>query len=211
MTPYRIKRLEELDFVWNAQEDAWRRQMKLLGKFHAENGHCNVQVNNPDYPKLGLWIKEQRRHYILMKQGKPSLLTLDRFRQLSDLDFCYDTHESIWQQRFAELVEFKRFHGHCGVSSSNATPKLSVWVHHQRRQYRKMKLGLQCHMSQERSQALDSVGFTWSPRKGRHTITQGTDDRDATDTDDGSIDPTSDDECSSDAGASPPVKKRLKR
>ena len=179
ISPQRIKLLDELGFVWNAQEEAWLRQIKLLRKFHAENGHCNVQLNNPDYPKLGLWVKEQRRHYMLMKQGRPSHMTLDRFRQLSEMDFCYDTHESTWQNRLAELEEFKRIHGNCVVSSSNANAKLAVWVHHQRRQYKKLLLGLPSHMSQERMKALNDIGFVWFPRKkpeNREEVTYESDD-----------------------------------
>ncbi len=214
MTPQRLNLLEELNFVWNAQEDAWCRQMALLRKFNAENGHCNAQVGNPDYPKLGLWIKEQRRHYMAMKSGKSSLLTFDRYRQLSDVGFCYDSHETIRQRRLAELCEFKRVHGHCGVSSSNASAKLSVWVHHQRRQYRKMTLGLPCHITAERVQELDSIGFVWSPRMGRHTKKYDADDCDADttgSTDDISSDLGTDENSGSDTDEpDSPVKKRRK-
>ena len=212
MTPQRLKLLEELDFVWNAQEDAWCRQMARLRRFHAEHGHCNVQVGNPDYPKLGLWVKEQRRHYMLMKSGKSSLLTFDRYRQLSEVEFCYDSNESIWQCRMSEMCEFKRVHGHCLVSSSNASAKLSVWVHHQRRQYRKMTLGLPCHITAERVNALDSLNFVWSPRMGRHSKKHDADDSDAdTNTDDVSSDIGTDENSGSDVDEpDPPVKKRRK-
>jgi hypothetical protein len=186
--------------------------MKLLCKFHAEYGHCNVQPSNPDYPKLGLWVKEQRRHYMLMKQGRPSHMTLERFRQLSALDFCYDTHEATWQHRLAELEEFKRIHGNCVVSNSNANAKLSVWVHHQRRQYKKLLLGLPSHMSQDRMTALNDIGFVWFPRK--KTGKQETFGSDTHDADDDSIDRNEDSSTGSvsDYGSAyyPPTKKRRK-
>ena len=210
ITPHRIKLLDELDFVWNAQEEAWRRQMKLLSKFHSEYGHCNVQLNNPDYPKLGLWVKEQRRHYMLMKQGRPSHMTLDRYRQLSELDFCYDTHESTWQHRLAELEEFKRNHGNCVVSSNNANSKLAVWVHHQRRQYKKLLLGLPSHMSQDRMKALNDIGFVWFPRKKPGNAEHDACDSDANEEDDVSIDPKTDDSVSDADEYCPPVNKRQK-
>ena len=214
ITPHRIKLLNKLDFVWNAQEEAWCRQMKLLCKFHAEYGHCNVQLNNPNYSKLGLWVKEQRRHYMLMKQGRPSHMTLDRFRQLCELDFCYDSHESKWQHRLTKLKEFKRIHGNCFVSCSNANARLVVWVHHQRRQYKKLLLGLPSRMSQERMKALNDIGFTWFPRKKRGKIEQEKNDHDSFDADDVSIDPSEDDSSTgsseSDAGAYRPAKKGRK-
>ena len=203
MTPHRIKLLEEINFVWNAQEDAWCRQMAQLRRFHAKHGHCNVQVGNSDYPKLGLWIKEQRRHYMSIKNGKSSPMTLDRFRQLSEIGFCYDTHEAIWQERLSELYEFKRVHGHCGVSSSNVDARLLVWVHHQRRQHRKLMLGLPSHLTDARMQELDRLDFVWSPRIGRNKINHDEDDSDAT-----ISDYSSSDHIGSDADESgPPVKK----
>jgi hypothetical protein len=126
-----------------------------------------VPIDSAKYPKLGLWIKEQRRHYTLMKQGKPSHMTIERFQQLSALDFCYDTHESTWQQRLGELQEFKRVNGTCAVPCNHSNSKLAIWVHHQRRQYKKMVLGEQTHMTAGRIEALDGIGFVWSPRKKR--------------------------------------------
>jgi hypothetical protein len=165
ITEQRINLLNELDFVWNAQEEAWQRQINQLKEFHCIYGHCNVPIDSVKYPKLGLWIKEQRRHYTLMKQGKPSHMTIERYQQLSALDFCYDTHESTWKQRLEELQEFKRINGTCAVPCNYSNSKLAVWVHHQRRQYKKMKLGDASHMTSERVEALNQIGFVWSPRK----------------------------------------------
>jgi len=78
MTPERIALLEELDFAWNAQEAAWIRHMTDLKKFVAEEGHCKVPPNHPDYPKLREWVTRQQWHYNLFKQGKPSVMTQDR-------------------------------------------------------------------------------------------------------------------------------------
>ena len=66
ITAERIQLLNELGFAWNAQEEAWKRQIRDLVAFAKENGHCHVPLNHKKYPKLGLWVKEQRRHYTLM-------------------------------------------------------------------------------------------------------------------------------------------------
>jgi hypothetical protein len=165
ITPARIERLNELDFAWNAQDAAWERHLEDLKCFKKEHGDCLVPLGNPNFPKLGLWIKEQRRHYTLMKQGKPSHMTEERALALDSIGFCWDTHEAIWGERLRELCEYKAVHGDCLVPTSYPrNTKLGTWVHHQRRQYKKFKEGKPCHITIERIRALESIGFAWNPR-----------------------------------------------
>lgn len=167
ITTERISQLEALGFAWNAQEAAWKRHMTCLKKFREQTGHCHVPLNHPDFPKLGLWVKEQRRHYTLLKQGKPSHMTPERAEQLSALNFVWDTHEETWLERFRELAKFREKNGTCLVSTNNSdNPKLGTWCHHQRRQYKKFKEGKPCHITDERIAALESLGFVWYPREG---------------------------------------------
>jgi len=161
----RIALLNELDFAWNAQETAWARHVADLESFRKETGHCHVPLNHPKYPKLGLWVKEQRRHYTLMKQGKQSHMTVERANQLNAVGFCWDTHEATWLERLRELADYKETYG-TSIVPTNYTknPKLGAWTHHQRRQYKKLKEGKPCHITEERIKALNAIGFIWNPR-----------------------------------------------
>ncbi|EEC51358.1 predicted protein, partial [Phaeodactylum tricornutum CCAP 1055/1] len=162
ITPQRIALLNELGFAWNAQEAAWARHMADLEHFRSQTGHCHVPLNHPVPPKLGLWVKEQRRHFALLKQGKQSHMTPERARELDEIGFCWDTHEATWLERLRELTKFKDEHGHCLVPTNfNVNPKLGTWVHHQRRQHKKFREGKTCHITQERIAALDHLGFVW--------------------------------------------------
>jgi hypothetical protein len=195
ITLQRIELLEEIDFAWNAQEAAWERHIDDLQNFKEEYGDCLVPLNHPKYPKLGLWVKEQRRHYTLMKQGKPSHMTEQRARVLDEVGFCWDTHEvshpstshitwvlhpkssaliagiaffekAVWGERLRELCQYKATHGDCIVPTNyTPNPKLGTWVHHQRRQYKKYREGKTCHITEERIKALESIGFVWYPRE----------------------------------------------
>lgn len=165
ITSERIALLDRVGFAWNAQEEAWKRRIQDLRSFKAEHGHCNCPLNDLKYPKLGLWVKEQRRHYTLMKQGKQSHMTEARSAELDALDFCWDTHENTWAARLDDLQKFKAKYGHCICPTNYAeNPKLGTWIHHQRRQYKKFKGGKPCHITAERIKALDSLGFVWHPR-----------------------------------------------
>jgi hypothetical protein len=51
--PQRVKLLDEIGFVWNAQEAAWERQLTDLKEFREQEGHCLVPVGHSKFPKLG--------------------------------------------------------------------------------------------------------------------------------------------------------------
>lgn len=85
MIPPRLLLLEEIGFVWNAQNAAWMRHMKDLESFQKEHGHCVVPVGCSQYPKLGTWVKEQRRNY----DKKSSSMTEERISKLNGIGFCW--------------------------------------------------------------------------------------------------------------------------
>lgn len=175
ITAERVKLLDRVEFAWNAQEAAWEKHMRDLKAFRAEHGHTHCQLGDPKYPKLGLWVKEQRRHYTLMKQGKQSHMTEARCVELDSVGFCWDTHEATWLERLNELRAFKAANGNCIVPTNYPeNPKLGTWIHHQRRQYKKYTEGKPCHITAERIKALDSLGFVWHPRDKNAPVTAGT-------------------------------------
>eukprot|EP00980_Cylindrotheca_fusiformis_P029943 scaffold24077_cov117-Cylindrotheca_fusiformis.AAC.1 len=170
MIPSREKLLDEVGFVWNAQEAAWERQMEDLKMFRKEEGHCLVPVGHAKYPKLGSWVKEQRRHYVLMKQGKQSNMSEERSAKLDAIGFCWNTHEALWLERFHELSEYKKTRGHSIVPTKcHENQRLGTWVHHQRREYKKYQQGKPSHMTAERIQALETLDFVWYPRESNRS------------------------------------------
>mmetsp|Transcript_11934 Transcript_11934/g.22344 ORF Transcript_11934/g.22344 Transcript_11934/m.22344 type:complete len:205 (+) Transcript_11934:1915-2529(+) len=61
--------------------------------------------------------------------------------------------------RYLELVEFQEKYGHVRVPSNDKN--LGVWVGTQRKQYRLKQRGLPSHMTDERIEMLDKIGFIW--------------------------------------------------
>jgi hypothetical protein len=73
-----------------------------------------------------------------------------------------------WSRRFQQLVEYKNIHGHvCVPHTSRDAPSLGRWVKRQRYQY---KLWQDCRpestMTQDRINALESIGFVWESHEG---------------------------------------------
>lgn len=75
-------------------------------------------------------------------------------------------HEIAWNQRYNELVEYKRLNGDCLVPQTyKPNKKLGYWVMQQRRQYRLQSDGkrssLDGRVGAKRKQLLDEIGFVW--------------------------------------------------
>lgn len=168
ITPERVAALNEIEFAWNAQEAAWSRHYSDLQAYKAKFGDCLVPLSYTARPQLGLWVKEQRRHYMLLVQGRKSHMTQARIAQLESVGFVWDSHEATWWDRFNDLKAYQAVHGNCMVPTKyQPNPRLGTWVHHQRRQHRKLKHGKTSHMTHERMEALESIGFCWTPRNGK--------------------------------------------
>uniref|UniRef100_A0A7S4SG68 Helicase-associated domain-containing protein n=1 Tax=Ditylum brightwellii TaxID=49249 RepID=A0A7S4SG68_9STRA len=173
ITVDRIRLLDELGFIWQAQSAAWNRHLNDLRSYKRENGDCLVPLNHARYPQLGLWVKEQRRHRSLMIRGRHSHMTKERVQILESVGFCWDSHEAAWWDKFQELQDYKEEFGDCMVPHRYApNPQLSTWVHQQKRQIRLLKDGKSSHMSEKRAKALVELGFKYKRRKKKkHTIT----------------------------------------
>eukprot|EP00980_Cylindrotheca_fusiformis_P005848 scaffold1228_cov119-Cylindrotheca_fusiformis.AAC.15 len=150
---------------FNARQNLlWMDQFQKLKNFKKGRGHCHVPITYPQDPVLARWVKRQRYHYKRMQDGKPSAIDDARIQMLEAIGFVWDAHASGWQEKFDALAEFKRRTGHCRIQSSHPKySQLSAWIKSQRRQYRALKAGGEAsHMSQERIEALESLGFKWA-------------------------------------------------
>eukprot|EP00980_Cylindrotheca_fusiformis_P019772 scaffold6927_cov93-Cylindrotheca_fusiformis.AAC.10 len=85
----RVQKLDQLGFVWDAQEDFWNTRFEDLKTYKLMHGHCNVPCKYPANQKLATWVKCQRRQYKLGTLGKPSSMTDERIKLLEKLGFAW--------------------------------------------------------------------------------------------------------------------------
>jgi hypothetical protein len=147
-------------------EVKWNEHMEQLREFKQKFGHCLVPHTFPENQNLARWVKRQRRQYKLMEEGQPSsTMSQARAEVLNKEGFVWDSHDVVWRERYAQLVEYKHQNGHCRVPSyCKEQPQLASWVKCQRRQYKLFWDGKRSSMSVERTHLLDNAGFTWEVR-----------------------------------------------
>jgi hypothetical protein len=142
---------------------AWEDWLSELTDFRKIHGHCNA----PHKCSLGYWVGTQRRQYKLHLQEEKSHMTTVRIQELERLGFEWDIYGAAWEDRFTELADYRKIHGHCSVPQKYSDhPKLATWVATQKNHYRWHVEGKASPMTTFRIQALESLGFEW----GSHSV-----------------------------------------
>ena len=146
--------------------DKWHERFHELLKYRDEHGHCLVPHNWEGNRQLAQWVKRQRYQFKLKCEGKHSTVSDERMKILQKVGFVWSRHSAGWEERYNELVEFSRLHGHCNVPSTYPdNHQLSVWVRCQRRQYKLGQGNKPSTMTRERIFRLHRLGFVFNPRK----------------------------------------------
>eukprot|EP00978_Attheya_sp_CCMP212_P022876 scaffold68972_cov35-Attheya_sp.AAC.1 len=132
---------------------SWDERFKELLDFKKINGHMHVPKRSGS---LGYWVSDQRRHNRFLKEGKRSRMTADKRDTLESVGFEFKL-PTVWDQRFQELVDFKKINGHTYVPKRSG--QLCNWVNYQRMQYHRSKKGKHSLFTSDRRDKLESVGF----------------------------------------------------
>ena len=152
LSPDRVGRLNQLDFVWDQLEAAWNEMHGALAVYRQLHGDCNVPRESSGNAALAVWCSFQRVRY------KSNSLADERIAALNRMGFIWDTKSTKWEQMFSELAQFKSAHGHCDVPQRWVKNRaLAGWCDRQRTTYAKKEL------SPERLQRLNQLGFNWRP------------------------------------------------
>jgi hypothetical protein len=108
----------------------------------------------------------QRYQFRLKRMGKHSTLSEERESLLVAVGFVWDSHQATWSDHFQTLEAYALANGHCYIPPrlSKEYGSLITWCKHQRRQYRRHKVGLESTMTDERIRCLECIGFDWDPR-----------------------------------------------
>jgi len=156
--------------VSSAGTRRWEHRFAELKRYKETHNHCNVPHRWKENPLLGKWVGNQRTNYRLLKEGKSSRMTDERIRKLESIGFQWSLRPEfslhvLWEQRFAELKQYKEIHTHCNVPTIwKENPQLGYWVGRQRRKFCYLKEGKSSQMTDERIRKLNSIGFEWSLR-----------------------------------------------
>ncbi len=164
----RIQELDALGFLWQGERNnspilslTWEENFTKLIEFHQAHGHANVRSTDAEHPALAAWVASQRVKH------RRRTLQADRVQKLESIGLKWGKAEyqpglsRSWDERFADLVAFRRRYGHPHVSKADkAHHSLDIWAKTQRVLYHQGKL------SADQIQKLESIRFTWDGKEG---------------------------------------------
>jgi hypothetical protein len=154
LTNLRMQELESLGFEWDRTGPTWEEHFSELADYHKTHGHCVVPSFYSENTKLGNWVKTQRQQY------KISAMTLSRIQKLESMGFEWNCHCVVWNDRFSELGDYRKIHGHCNVPYNYTENKrLGTWVDNQKTNCRLYQERKKSPMTPLRFQALKSLGL----------------------------------------------------
>ena len=149
--------LDEIGFSLTSMvSDAnWLKMYERLKRYHSEYGNADVPHKWQKDLKIAAWVSKQR------ERKKKGIITDEQIQQLDDLKFTWQHRErGTWENRYQELIKFKKEHGHCNVPFGyKEIPKLGTFVGAMRNQ---KKAGT---LSDERIRLMENIGFQWEVRE----------------------------------------------
>ena len=154
----RLELLTQVGMIWNIRDYSWEERYEELLEFYNQHGHVNVPLRFQG--GLGNWVYKQRSDFKARQRGEATHLTTERMVQLSALGMVWDVPQESWDESYRQLVEFYERHKHTNVPI-NVDDSFSVWVHSQRRQYKKLKAGEYARITQARIDKLNEINFVW--------------------------------------------------
>ena len=159
LDPERVDRLEGIGIVWDVKEWTFQKRLEELRQFKERHGHLRVKLSDGE---LGPWFYSRRKEYLLWLNNEPTTLQEPHRLALEAVGFgpnlknrrskIEPTKVFSWDDRYEQLIFFKRIHGHVRVPSSYGT--LGSWVQYQRSRRDKMP--------NYRQQKLDRARFVWN-------------------------------------------------
>ncbi len=147
-----------------AADALWKQRFAELKRHVRIFGHARIS-NSPIHRKLREWLLRQEG--LARAGGLPAGLWL-RFQDIGvALLGTEDRWHLRWQERFEQLLEFRRRFGHTRVAAKwRENIPLGHWVSVQR-EFRKRGM-----LSAERIQRLEAIGFEWN-LKHQPVLTEG--------------------------------------
>lgn len=162
----RIQRLDRIGMIWKNYRDlSWERYFAEAKRYYMEHGNLNTSVNDVTDTgiRLGAWICQLRTYR--KSRIKRAYLTEERVKALDEIGMIWDVPDYLWEENFAECMEYYRTHGDLEIPNAYCSPgglKIGGWLRRQRLIRNGKTNG--ARLTQEQIARLDSIGMIWKTR-----------------------------------------------
>uniref|UniRef100_A0A7S4N9C8 Helicase-associated domain-containing protein n=1 Tax=Odontella aurita TaxID=265563 RepID=A0A7S4N9C8_9STRA len=150
----RVRLLEEIGFNWTPRDKSWDDHFAALCAYREMHGHCDVPEKYSPDPKLGHWVRNQRKFY-----RRQEYISEERIHMLESIGFRWHNFRKTWDERFEELLAFKAQFGHLTVSRCGEYKALALWMRTQKGYFTKYQRGERAPITEDQIEKLIYVGL----------------------------------------------------
>jgi hypothetical protein len=134
-----------------SQAGDWAKKFKELCQYRRSKVQCTFHSQDQEYVELSRWVFSQRCECRRKVRDKDSSLTPQRVKALEGIGFVWSLSRPCWEDRFCELADYRKSHGHCNDPfRCSENTKLARWVAKQRDNYRLQQEGKTSQMTLSR-------------------------------------------------------------
>lgn len=159
----RIAKLDAIGMIWESIKDqAWQRYFNAAREYYEKNHDLNVRATykTDEGVCLGGWINNLRTY---RRNGiQQNYLTEDRIAALDRLGMIWSVPDYIWEENYAEAMDFYRHNGHLNIPVdyiSSKGLKIGMWIMNQRAiRAGKIQSGT---LTEDKIERLNTIGMAW--------------------------------------------------
>jgi hypothetical protein len=90
----RVQLLLDAGFVFDSHKAVWYLRYQTLKAFHNVHGHCNIPTDFRDV-SLTVWLKHQRRQYLLYQKGVKNTMNEERIQLLDSIGLDWNPRNLV--------------------------------------------------------------------------------------------------------------------
>lgn len=158
LSPERIRKLDDIHFIWDVIEENWHQNYELIKKYIKEHGDKpRLWANSKNEEELYLahWLHNQKYSY------KNNLLSEEKIKLLYEIgiDFNESYSDDLWKLTYQRLKKYIEEYGDFPQlpkeDDSKETKQLYLWLRKQRLAYNKGTL------PENRIKLLEEINIVW--------------------------------------------------
>ena len=164
LTQEQQSRLEEMEFVWNKNDEIWETYILAAKEYYAVNGNLQVPVKyvTEDGIPLGKWLSSLKSGWNGNKK-RSDTLTEEQKAQLAELGICMESrYVTQWNRNFDLAKKYYMQQGNLNIPVSYSIDgvKLGRWISNIRCK-RNNPDASNMVLDEDRIRQLDSIGMVW--------------------------------------------------
>ncbi|KAG7372902.1 helicase domain protein [Nitzschia inconspicua] len=94
LTDDREEKLLAVGFIFDSHRAGWYERFETLKAFYLAHGHCGIPAKFED-GSLNVWMKHQRRQYVVFMNEKKSTMTEERIAALNSIGFNWNPRKLL--------------------------------------------------------------------------------------------------------------------